>query len=234
MREVVRGHALQHGGGGLAQLEARGNLHQKVRRHRGVFGVAATRHGPGDVIASSQSTDTFAESFDGTRAFHAQHGGERNLVKAGALIDVDKIHARRGELHQYLAGGGFGLRQIAVTEDAGVAVLFDENSFHVSRILRLVCTTAAKSNRKASEKGNNSRRPRAGAIAEPLSPRRTRRNSRMFGQWPQSTKRNPANSLMTKSFAGRRAANIHFHLVMMGSFEHRMPTTVYSRALNSL
>ena len=88
-----------------------------------------------------------AERFDRACAFHAQHGGQRNFVEAGALIDVDKIYACRGEFHQHLAGGGFGLGKIGVAQGAGVAGLFDENGFHDMRILRLVCTMAAKSSR---------------------------------------------------------------------------------------
>ena len=99
------------------------------------------------MIAHLESGGIGTERFDGAGAFHAQHRGQRNLVQSGALIGIDKIHAGGGELHQHLAGRGLGLGKIGVAQGAGVAGLFDENGFHDMRILRLVCTMAAKSSR---------------------------------------------------------------------------------------
>src|SRR5690349_24964653 len=98
------------------------------------------------------------------------------------MICVDKIHAGRSDFHQHLAWRGLGFWEIAIPQRPGIAGLFDENGFHNVRILRLVCTTTAKSSRYKSENGKSSRAQSAGPTAEPLRPIRTRPNFAMIRQ----------------------------------------------------
>ncbi len=143
MREIVRCHALQHGRGGLPQIEAIGHLHQEMRGNGRVFGITAARHGPRDRIAHTQPGDAFAQRFHDARALHAEHERQRNFVQPGALIRVNEVHAGGRHLHQRLAGRRHGLGEVGIPQDVGAAVLFDKNCFHDVLILRLVCTTAA-------------------------------------------------------------------------------------------
>ena len=57
MRQIMRGHALQHGRGCRLETDAVGDLHQLRGRDHRVFGVGTARHGIRYAIAGRQFGD---------------------------------------------------------------------------------------------------------------------------------------------------------------------------------
>ena len=102
--QVVRGHALQDGGGGDLQAHPVRNRDDPVRGQRDLLGVAAARAGPGHVIADRQAGDALPHGRDRTSAFRAGHEGRIGAVVAHSLtlVDVHVVDAGRGDLHDHL------------------------------------------------------------------------------------------------------------------------------------
>ena len=96
-REIVRGHPLQHDGRADACTDAARQWHQLARGHDRILGVRAERAGPGDAIAGPHLAHLLARRHHGARAFLAERRRQRDLVEAGALVDVDEVDAARLE-----------------------------------------------------------------------------------------------------------------------------------------
>ena len=133
----MRGHALQHRGGGGFEIDRSGNLHQLPGRDHGIFGVGSARHGVSHAIAQRDVLHVGPHGFHRSRAFAAQHDRRRGGINALAEIDIDEIDARCRNLHQRLAGAGRRFRNVRIFQILNAAGLFDKDSFHsVRRILR--------------------------------------------------------------------------------------------------
>ena len=101
--EIMRGHALEHGGGGVLQAQAVGNLDQLRGGNESVLGIAADDAGGGDRIAGFESRDAGTELLHGARGFAARNQGERGLVDALAKVDLDEVDAGGLNADEHLA-----------------------------------------------------------------------------------------------------------------------------------
>ena len=89
--QVMRGHALQHGGGGLFGADARGNLDELRSRNKRVFRVAAQYRHRRDHVADLEAVHTGTELFDRACRLTAWNQRQCGLVRALAEIDLDEI-----------------------------------------------------------------------------------------------------------------------------------------------
>src|SRR5689334_24862610 len=103
--QVVRGHALEHGGRGDLQVQPSGHRDGVRGWQRDLLGVAAARAGPGHAIADGQPGDALAHRADRARALRAGHERRFRPVVADslALVDVHVVDAGRGHVHHDLA-----------------------------------------------------------------------------------------------------------------------------------
>ena len=117
VREIVRGHALQHGGGGGLEIDVVRDLHQHGRRHHGVLRIGAAGHRVGHAVAGRDFRDALADCFHRARAFAADRDRRIGLVQAGTEVDVDEVDAAGGDAHQRLSGAGLGHRHVHQLRD---------------------------------------------------------------------------------------------------------------------
>ena len=61
----------------------------------------------------------------------SQHKGKRNAVSAFALVNIDKVHSRRGDLHHGLVGLGLRNRQVRQLQNFLSTGLLQLDRFHV-------------------------------------------------------------------------------------------------------
>ncbi len=103
MSQILRRDPLQHGGRSLAFSHARRNLHQPVRWHRRVLGITSEHRGISHTIAHRQVPHVVAQigpdRRNHARPFLSQDQRQRRLVAPFAVIDVNKVDARRRDLH---------------------------------------------------------------------------------------------------------------------------------------
>ncbi len=107
--EVVGGHPLEQYGGGLLVGDVVGNRYEPGGVDHGPVGVAARSHGPADTVARRQGVDPLAQGRDRADGLHPGNVGQRHLVGAGALVDVDEVDASGRHVHQDLTGSGGGI-----------------------------------------------------------------------------------------------------------------------------
>ena len=142
VREVVRGHALQHCARGNGEVDAFGYFHQHLRGNGGVFGVGAYYGCIGYAVARRKAGYAFAQRFNHAGGFLPQSEGDRQFVEPGSLIDVYKIDAAGGDLDQRLTWGRLGNIHFFVVQFFGTAGVMDQDGFHECTF-RLRCTAAA-------------------------------------------------------------------------------------------
>ena len=104
MRQIVRGHALQHRCGGLMVRDARRNADQPVGGHRLIFRIRACNSSVGDAFPDLKILDVAAYRADHPAGLLAQDEWGSNRVAALAEVDVDVVDSRRGDLHDHLVG----------------------------------------------------------------------------------------------------------------------------------
>src|SRR5450759_2104156 len=132
VREIVSGHALQHGGGRAVEIDVCGDFHQLGGGHDGVLGVGAARHGIGYAVAGRDFGDAFAHLFHGAGAFAADGYRQVGFVQAGTKIDVDEVDAAGNAAHQRLPGTGPRCWDVDQLEIFRAAWNVDLNGFHSS------------------------------------------------------------------------------------------------------
>ena len=126
----MRGHPLQHGGGGAFRLEPLRERHQ-ARRRDGLMGsVGAHRSCPGDAIARFEVAHALAHRLHRARAFLPGDERQRHLVGAAALVDVDEIDPRRLHAHQDLARLGLRRGKVLKLHLFGAALRLYADRFH--------------------------------------------------------------------------------------------------------
>ena len=133
----MRGEPLQHGGAALLRAHAGRKRDQALRRHRGELGVGAGNARVGDLVPDPHLGHVRRDGRDGAAGLEAERQRERELVLAGALVDVDVVDPRRVDLDDRLAGLGRGLGNIFEAQDFGAAGRGDADRFHAG-ILREV------------------------------------------------------------------------------------------------
>ena len=105
MREVMRGHALQHGRRGGMEIHVLGDLDELGGRHHRVFRVGAARHGIGHAVARSHLGHPRAHGLHGARALAAERDRKIGLIQPGAEVNIDEVDAAGRDAHQRLPAG---------------------------------------------------------------------------------------------------------------------------------
>ena len=94
MREVVRGHALEHDRRRNPRLDQRGvEGHEVLGGGDHVLGVGPGRGRERNVVSGRHLLDALAHGVDLASALQAERAGQVAGVEARALVDVDEVHA---------------------------------------------------------------------------------------------------------------------------------------------
>lgn len=96
MREVVRGHPLQHRGRRLLRGDGFRNVHQKVDWGDGKLRIGSRKVCPGYAIAYLEAAGggVVAQSDDDSGCLLPKDVGQRSGITAFAQIDVDEVDSR--------------------------------------------------------------------------------------------------------------------------------------------
>jgi len=98
MREVMRGHALEHDRRAIFEGDALRQFDHNLLWHHRIFGVRSAGHRVGDALSDGK-TDAFTDRGDDASAFAAElHWSFRSLVCAVAKVDVDEVNPDGFEL----------------------------------------------------------------------------------------------------------------------------------------
>lgn len=112
VRQVVCGHALEDGSGGLGFADALRNGHQSIGEGGDLFGVRTEHAAPRDPIAGFGGFDVLADGGDDARALLARNKRHGRGVAAGAHVDVNVVDSRGGNCDQSFVPFGVGDGQI--------------------------------------------------------------------------------------------------------------------------
>jgi hypothetical protein len=107
-----------------------GSTTQLLLRHHRILRVRARHDAVRHPLALLRGRDTVPRRFDDTRPFRAGSKRQRELIEAGAVIDVDEIHADRFEPYEHLTGARLRCRHVDVLESFRAACLYNANRFH--------------------------------------------------------------------------------------------------------
>ena len=124
-------HPLQHDGRSFAIAHAWRNPDQAVGRDSDELGIGAHDAGPGHVVAGFHRLDLRAHRRDHAGAFLADYEGQRDRISALAMVNVNEIDARSGDLHHGFVGFGLRNRNLHQFEGFRAAGLFYLDGFHV-------------------------------------------------------------------------------------------------------
>jgi len=108
VREVMGGHALEHGGSGLLLSDALRDGHQTVGYHGCIFGIGAVQPAPGHAIADLDRGYLAANLGYDASAFLPEYEGQRRFVPAFAEVNVDKVDSGGGQFYYGFIGLGLG------------------------------------------------------------------------------------------------------------------------------
>jgi hypothetical protein len=106
VREVVRGDALDEGGGGLLRGDPVGDGDEAAGRGDGELGVGAGNSAPGDAIAGFKGGDIGGDGYDGACGLLAEGVGELGGIAALAEVGVDEVDAGGFDANEGFAGAG--------------------------------------------------------------------------------------------------------------------------------
>ena len=134
--EVVGGHALEEGGGGLLEGHGVGDGDEAIDRGGGEFGVGAGDAPPADTGAGFEAevggaVDGGAEGDDRAGGFLAEGVGEGRGVAAFAEVGVDEINAGGVDAEESFAGAGDGVGKVLEGKLFGAAGFEDLDRAHV-------------------------------------------------------------------------------------------------------
>jgi hypothetical protein len=128
--EIVGGHALEHGSGGLLEGDGFGNLDEAVGGSYGQLRVGSGDGAPGDAVASFDGGDLIADGDDGSGGLLTGDEGQFGGVAAFTEVDVDEVDARGLETDERFSGTwGWG-GKIAEGKDFGTAGGQNLNGLH--------------------------------------------------------------------------------------------------------
>ena len=128
--QVVGRHALQRQRRGGEIVQAVGNREGLVLIDECVAGVAVSALGRGHPVAGGEPGDAVADLLHGARGLGAGGEGVADLVDAAALVGVDEVHARGGDLDQQLAGPGNGRAVFVEFRTSGPPGLAGDDCVH--------------------------------------------------------------------------------------------------------
>jgi hypothetical protein len=132
VQQVVCGHALQDGGGGLLGGDPVRDFDEARGGCGGELGVGAGNAAPGDTVAGAEAGDVRRYGDDGSGGFLPERVGQLGGIAAFSEVGVDEVDAGGLDGDDAVAGGGRGLEEVREGEDFGTTVLEDLNGSHRS------------------------------------------------------------------------------------------------------
>ena len=145
VHEVVRGHALEHGGGGDLVGDRIGHTHERAGGRDHALGVRARRRRPGDAVAGSQPESVRTHGLDAAGAFQPRDEGKRPRVQTRPEVDVDEVDAGGSDANPRLARAGRSGVAIDERQRLGTAGLFDDDRFrHGNEASRIASPSAPR------------------------------------------------------------------------------------------
>jgi hypothetical protein len=130
MGEIVGGHALKHGSGGLLKGDGFRDLDEAVGGSYGELRVGSGDTAPGYAVAYFNVGDVIADSNDYTCGLLAEGVGEFGWVAAFPEVDVDKVDAGGFDSDKSFAGTGSWSRQFTKGEHVGASGGENLNGLH--------------------------------------------------------------------------------------------------------
>jgi len=128
--QVVRGHALQRQRGGREIVQAVRHGERLVLVDEGELRVAVDALRRGDPVAGGEAGHAFPDFLHGPGGLRTGGEGELHLVDAAALVRVNEVHARGGDLDQQLTGAGNRSCPLCQFQYVGAARLPGNNCVH--------------------------------------------------------------------------------------------------------
>ena len=119
--EVMRGHPLEHQRSRLPRADVLGERNQTVGRDHRELGVSPEHAGVGDAIAELHVAGAGSHLRHGSGRFLPGGERQRYRVQPAALIDVDEVHSRGGDLQDHLPGPRLGRWHVLVLQHLGTA-----------------------------------------------------------------------------------------------------------------
>ncbi len=98
--------------------------------HGVVLRVRAPRHRVRHVFAGLESRHTLAGPFHDSRRFGSQNRRQCHWIKPLAMVRIDEIDPRHGDLNQHFARARFRRWALAILQHLDPARLLDVDSFH--------------------------------------------------------------------------------------------------------
>ena len=130
VRQVVRGHALQHGGGGLLHAQPLGNLDQLRGGNQRVLGITAHHADRGNRIAGREARHARAQFLHRARGLAARSQRQSSLVDALAEVDFDEVDPDSLNADQNLARSRLRDGQLGKLQNLWSAGLMNLDGFH--------------------------------------------------------------------------------------------------------
>src|SRR5580692_2043655 len=99
--KILRCHPLQHRRRRVPLSHPSRNLHQPVRRHCRILRIASHDRRVSHRIAHRKLMHVGAHRQHHSRRFLPQHQRQRSLISSLAVVDINKVDARRLDLHHH-------------------------------------------------------------------------------------------------------------------------------------
>src|ERR1035441_976727 len=151
--EVMSGHALEHGRGGLFRSHADRNLDQLGGGHEGVLSIAAEHRDRGETSTGKIASYAGTEFFNSSRGLAAGSEGKRCFVLALAEVDLNEVDANGFNADQHLARARMGNGQVGQLKNFRAVCLENLDSFHMRFSMNLL----GGGRQEDLEKGSDSR-----------------------------------------------------------------------------
>ncbi len=130
MAEIMRGHALEHGGSRALHAQPVGNLDQLRGGNQSVLNVTADHAGGGNCIPSRESRHARSQFLDSARGFAAWNKGQCGLVDALAEVNFDEVDPSGLNANQDLARSRLRNRQVFQLQNFRPACGMNLDGFH--------------------------------------------------------------------------------------------------------
>jgi hypothetical protein len=135
--QVMRRHALEHGGGRHLLRNALGDRHQPVRRCDQDLRVGAGHRRPRHSVALPNALGAGADGLHDSRALEPENERSRSRVEAGAHVDVDEVDAAGRDVDANASRAGLSRVVLIETQHLGAPGFVDEDGLrHAGSLAR--------------------------------------------------------------------------------------------------
>ena len=130
VQKIMCSHPLQHRRRGLLIADSGRNRNQPIRGHSRIFRIGSEQARPCHAVSQFDRLHLRAHRRNNPGAFLPGHERQRSLVPSFAMITINKVHARSGQLHQCLVRLRLRDRQLHQFHHLRTTHLLDLNGFH--------------------------------------------------------------------------------------------------------